>query len=408
MKFARIVPLASLASACLLAASALPALADPSGDGFPADPDPQLVDLELSPLEISLLAEGSGISVDEQIERLEEQEAQNNLYAELHAQGLDFDGAYFDAENRLVLQAPAGSIEAEIALDIGLEVRAPEHGEDELRQITSELTSSVPVDTGLVTIAPDVRRDAVVLTVSGDASAVEEYAAPFGDAVVVEEGAPMAAHATFTGGDKAVISETGGYCSAGFPARNSSGDEYMVWAGHCLEGRDEIRSEGGTLLARNAGTEFVSYDGQDDQDMGLAKIASGVDMTSEVNDYGYGQELDASRGAWTPPVGTDACKSGATSGITCGEIKGYGYTVAYTDAQGREQARVTGLGASDICTAAGDSGGAYVSGGYAIGMTSGGPAGQDCGFDQGYVEGTSSFFQPVEDALDHYGLVYAG
>lgn len=405
---ARAVPLTALAAAGLLAASCLPALADPPTDDGASDPDPQVVDLNLSPLEIELLAEGSGISVEEQTERVQEQEAQNNLYAELHAQGLDFDGAYFDAENDLVLQAPAGSAEARAAIDVGLEVRSPEHGEDELARITEELTAQIPEGTGLVSIVPDVRRDAVVVTYSGEAAAVTTFAADYGDAVVVEQGEPVTSHATFTGGDKAVLTDSGGYCSAGFPARSISGVDYMIWAGHCLEGMDEIRSESGTLLATAYDTEFVSYDGQPDQDIGLAKLAPGVDLTSAVNDYGYEQRIDATRGTWTPPVGTDACKSGATSGITCGEVTGYGITVNYTDAQGREQARVSGLASSSICTAPGDSGGAYVAGGYAIGMTSGGPAGQSCGFDQGYVEGTSSFFQPVEDALDEYGLVYAG
>src|SRR5690606_13584975 len=166
--------------------------------------------------------------------------------------------------------------------------------------------------------------------------------------------------------------------------------------------------ESTTLLATGYDTEFFSYDGPSDKDIGLGDIASAVHMTSAINDYGYGQRIDATQGAGSPPVGPHACESGATSGITCGEVTGYGITVNYTDAQGREQARVSGLASSSICTAPGDSGGAYVAGGYAIGMTSGGPSGQTCGFDQGYVEGTSSLFQPVEAALDEYGLTYAG
>ena len=40
-----------------------------------------------------------------------------------------------------------------------------------------------------------------------------------------------------------------------------------------------------------------------------------------------------------------------------------------------------------------------------MGLTSGGPAGQDCGFNGGYVDG-SSYFQPVTDVLEEYGLEY--
>ncbi|WP_176451591.1 hypothetical protein [Enemella dayhoffiae] len=45
-------------------------------------------------------------------------------------------------------------------------------------------------------------------------------------------------------------------------------------------------------------------------------------------------------------------------------------------------------------------------GGYAVGMTSGGPATQRCTFNGGYLSGESSYFQPVTDALNYYGLTY--
>ncbi|MFL0577005.1 hypothetical protein ACH0BO_09730 [Brevibacterium luteolum] len=38
-------------------------------------------------------------------------------------------------------------------------------------------------------------------------------------------------------------------------------------------------------------------------------------------------------------------------------------------------------------------------------MTSGGPSNQRCGFNGGYMGG-SSYFQPVQDALNYYGLRY--
>ncbi len=79
--------------------------------------------------------------------------------------------------------------------------------------------------------------------------------------------------------------------------------------------------------------------------------------------------------------------------------------MTYSDEYGQSVAQVSGLGTSTVCTASGDSGGAYTSGGYAVGMTSGGPAAQRCGFNGGYVDG-QSYFQPVTDALNYYGLTF--
>ena len=81
-----------------------------------------------------------------------------------------------------------------------------------------------------------------------------------------------------------------------------------------------------------------------------------------------------------------------------------GFPAATAD-QGRSVAQVSGLGTSSVCTAPGDSGGAYTAGGYALGMTSGGPSNQRCGFNGGYMRG-SSYFQPVQDALNYYRLRY--
>ncbi|CAM5282267.1 serine protease [Streptomyces badius] len=63
---------------------------------------------------------------------------------------------------------------------------------------------------------------------------------------------------------------------------------------------------------------------------------------------------------------------------------------------------MTGLASSSVCTQGGDSGGAYVSGDQAQGMTSGGPSNQRC---NGQVNARgSSYFQPLDDALAYYGL----
>lgn len=98
-------------------------------------------------------------------------------------------------------------------------------------------------------------------------------------------------------------------------------------------------------------------------------------------------------------VGSEICKAGNTTGWTCGTIKAYNRTVDYGGTV------VSGLAETSVCTEGGDSGGAYIGvGNLAQGMTSGGPVGVECGYNQGYNAGSYSFYQPVVDAASYYGV----
>lgn len=405
MKFSRMLISAPAAAAASVALCMAPALAGPNAEDEQGATAPQSVQTRFSDEEIAIMAKTSGRTEAQQRGHLAAQEKQNNAYADLFKKGHRYDGAYFNKDNKLVLQAKKGSPAAKAAEAQGLTVTSPQFGEQRLSEITEALTKSIGKDADVASISPDVIGDTVVVTVvnnEGQAT-VDKLAAKYGDAVTVQRGEANVMQRNVAGGDKMDLG--GGYCSAGFGA-NDGTQNFMVWAGHCLEGIDEVHAEDGTLVGHQKDTKFVSYDGQTDKDMGIVELADGVTMDGTVNDHGEGKiEVDATKGAWKAPIGTDACKSGATSGITCGKVTGYDATVTYSDHQGRVQAQVVGLGEASICTAPGDSGGAYVSGGYAIGMTSGGPAGQECGFNGGYVEG-SSYFQPVTDALEEYGLEY--
>jgi hypothetical protein len=81
-------------------------------------------------------------------------------------------------------------------------------------------------------------------------------------------------------------------------------------------------------------------------------------------------------GASRVVVGSSACKTGSTTGTTCGTVQAYNVTVRYA------QGTVYGLTRTNICTQPGDSGG-----------TIGG-----CG------QGFQSLFQPADEALSVDGL----
>jgi streptogrisin C len=107
-----------------------------------------------------------------------------------------------------------------------------------------------------------------------------------------------------------------------------------------------------------------------------------------VNDYRGGTvRVTGSREA---PVGSTVCRSGSTSGWHCGTVQAKNASVRYP------QGLVTGLTKTDACAEHGDSGGSWLTGTQAQGVTSGGSG--DC------THGGTTYFQPVNEILDHYGL----
>ncbi|MDO5498678.1 MAG: S1 family peptidase [Propionibacteriaceae bacterium] len=386
-----------LSSAAMLAGQPV-AIANP-GPVESWHPQAQPVRQEFTEEQVRAMAQSAGRTEDGQRRHLQHKAEQNNVYAEL-ARTHEFDGAFFTADGTLVVQAPAGSAAGTQAERAGLQVRAPRFGEAYLNRVTEQLSGELAGRGSVLSVAPDLAADIVVVTVTaGAVSEIARMVAVHGGAVAVRPGERNATQGRLAGGDQ-LRSDTGGACSAGFPARTADGRAVMVWVGHCIEGATTFTARTGVVFGTFGATGVTSYDGQADRDFGYIFVSEGNEMTPRVNGYG-GAVSQADRGAWKAPVGTDLCKSGAASGITCGQVTAYNATVRYGGA-----ATVTGLGVSSVCTAPGDSGGAYVSGGYAVGMTSGGPAGQRCPFNGGVVSGAVSYFQPVTDALEHYGLRY--
>ncbi|GAA4444473.1 hypothetical protein GCM10023170_022000 [Phytohabitans houttuyneae] len=89
-------------------------------------------------------------------------------------------------------------------------------------------------------------------------------------------------------------------------------------------------------------------------------------------------------------MGAAVCRSGSTTGWRCGTIQQKNASVTYP------QGTVTGLTRSDACAEPGDSGGSWLAGSQAQGVTSG---------DSGNCSaGGVMYFQPVNPILVAYGL----
>ena len=144
--------------------TALPAAAGPAplktaDTAIQESPEAQKVNPVFSDKELKIMAESSGRTVSEQREYVEAQAEQNNELYELSQKGNDFDGAFFNEDNELVVQAAAGSTEAKAAEAKGLEVRDPQHGESKLNEIVDALNSVDGDRSAIASIAPEIIYD---------------------------------------------------------------------------------------------------------------------------------------------------------------------------------------------------------------------------------------------------------
>ncbi|MFA7765747.1 S1 family peptidase [Streptomyces sp. NRRL S-448] len=181
-----------------------------------------------------------------------------------------------------------------------------------------------------------------------------------------------------SGGD--AIYATSWRCSLGFNVRSGS-NYYALTAGHCTDGAGTWWSNSArtTVVGSTVGSSFPT------NDYGLIKYASNTpvppgtvgsqDITSAVN----------------ATVNMSVTRRGSTTGIHSGRVTGLNATVNYGGGD-----IVYGMIRTNVCAEPGDSGGPLYSGTRAVGLTSGGSG--NCS------SGGTTFFQPVVEALNAYGV----
>ncbi|MEU6565561.1 S1 family peptidase [Streptomyces parvulus] len=351
---------------------------------------------------VRALAASLGVSEEAAAGRLDRQDTQQAKLAELARRGIAGDGAFFDASGRLTVNA-ADSAEAATIEKAGLDARVPARGQAALDEVKAELDglAARKAPSGVVAWSVDLASDKVTVKVNNDRGAAARAflakAAEHGSAVRIVRGEEEAeAKAAIYPGSKMTFNNTGQWCSVGYGARDRSGNQYLVTAGHCVT--NTLRYDG-TAFAKGYKTRYAL--GTRSVDMGILTINPGHSITTSVGTWGNSSPV-AVRGGNRAVSGASVCKSGATTGWTCGTIGSYNNTVTYVDRNGGPDTVITGLATSSVCVEGGDSGGAYISGNQAQGMTSGGPIDQQC--TGGVYSRGSSYFQPLDDALNYYGL----
>ncbi|GAB1642440.1 S1 family peptidase [Krasilnikovia sp. MM14-A1259] len=162
-------------------------------------------------------------------------------------------------------------------------------------------------------------------------------------------------------------------CSIGFAVEGG-----FITAGHCGK-RGDVTAD---LNQQQSGQTVASvFPGN--ADMGVVRVDNADSFQPFVDDFN-GNALPVA-GSTEAPVGAAVCRSGSTTGLHCGTILAKNQTVNYPEGT------VTGLTRTDACAEGGDSGGPWLTGDQAQGVTSGGSG--DC------KVGGETFFQPVNEIL---------
>jgi streptogrisin D len=253
-----------------------------------------------------------------------------------------------------------------------------------LNKVTAAIERSVT--TAGTAWAVDPATNQVVLsydeTITGKKLAsVRAAAARHGSAVRLER-VPGTFSTKIAGGQ--AIYASGGRCSLGFNVRSGSTD-YFLTAGHCTNIGSTWYSNSSrtTVLGTRAGSSFPG------NDYGIVRYTnSAITRTGGVWLYGSGTQDITS--AATPAVGQTVRRSGSTTGVRSGTVTALNQTVRYAEGT------VTGMIRTTVCAEPGDSGGSLFNGTTAYGLTSGGSG--NCS------SGGVTFFQPVTEALNAYGV----
>ncbi|MBB5850686.1 carbohydrate-binding protein [Amycolatopsis umgeniensis] len=163
-----------------------------------------------------------------------------------------------------------------------------------------------------------------------------------------------------------------GRCSIGFSVEGG-----FVTAGHCGTTGTRTSNPSGTV----AGSSFPG------NDYAWVRVDAGNTPRGLVNRYPGTVPVAGSQEA---AIGASVCRSGSTTGWHCGTIQQKNASVNYP------QGTVSGLTRTNACAEPGDSGGSWLAGDQAQGVTSGGSG--NCS------SGGTFYFQPISEILSVYSL----
>ncbi|MEU2244662.1 S1 family peptidase [Streptomyces sp. NPDC018338] len=324
-----------------------------------------------------------GLTAAEAEERLSAEKAAVEVEkAARRSAGAAYGGSWFDAATgRLVVAVTDRAEEAEVRA-LGADTRLVRHSTAALDRAKARLdTLNAPA--GVAGWHVDPRSNSVVVDVVSSerqTPAVRSFVdrARAGGAVTVAETAqaPRTYAAGTVGGDPYYTGNV--RCSIGFSVHGG-----FVTAGHCGRAGAAVRGWDGSAMGTFQGSSFPG------DDYAYVSIHSGWWTVPVV--LGWGTIPDQLvRGSAEAPVGSSICRSGSTTHWRCGTVLAKNETVNYS------QGAVHQMTKTSVCAEGGDSGGSFLSGDQAQGVTSGGWG--NCS------SGGETWFQPINEILGRYGL----
>ncbi|HEY6707384.1 MAG TPA: S1 family peptidase, partial [Actinomycetota bacterium] len=267
-------------------------------------------------------------------------------------------GAYLDASGRLTVNVLGARAAAQVRA-AGATPRLVTRTSASLQRVQAALDAAGTAPVG-ASWGVDLASDTVLVSVpAGAGAAFVAKARSFGPAVRVERTPAVHTQALYGG---QAIYHGGSRCSAGFNTRSGSGRNYVLTAGHCTDLGGTWTTSSGQTIGPVAASSFPG------NDYGAIRISNPAALDPRGGVLHNGAFRDIT-GAGRVPVGSAACKTGSTTGTTCGTVQAYNVTVNYAEGT------VSGLTRTNICTQPGDSGGALYAGSLAQGITSGGTIG---------------------------------
>ncbi|WP_103355739.1 S1 family peptidase [Amycolatopsis sp. CA-128772] len=341
---------------------------------------------QASPGLIAAMQRDFGLTAAQASTRLtQEMSATRVLPAAQRAAGAAFGGAWFDpALGKLVVgvtdPAAAGAVRQAGAEPATARISAAKL--DATKAAIDAAAKAVPAPAAVSGWRTDPRAGSVVVTVApgahgADVDAFLARAAKAGPVTVATAPAAEPFSAGTVGGDPYYINGNV-RCSIGFSVQGG-----FVSAGHCGGAGSSVAGWDGSWMGTFAGSSFPG------NDYSFIRIGGGWWTAPVV--LGWGTVSDALvRGSWVAPVGTSVCRSGSTTHWHCGTVLGQNETVNYA------QGAVYQMTRTNVCAEPGDSGGSFITGDQAQGVTSGGWG--NCS------SGGETWFQPVNEILQTYGL----
>ncbi|MFE4830101.1 S1 family peptidase [Streptomyces sp. NPDC056672] len=298
------------------------------------------------------------------------------------AAGPAYGGSWFNADSGTLTVAVTTAGKADAVRATGATVRLVEHSAQQLDAAKAKIDAlSAPAGVASWHVDPKANKVVVnVVAAQKNDNDVRSFLARARQAgpVTVEETAtaPQTFAAGTVGGDPYYTGNV--RCSIGFSVYGG-----FVTAGHCGQAGAGVSGWDGSYIGNFQGSSFP------DNDYAWVNVGSGWWTVPVV--LGWGSVSDQLvRGSNEAPIGASICRSGSTTHWRCGNVLAKNETVNYS------QGAVHQMTKTSVCAEGGDSGGSFISGDQAQGVTSGGWG--NCS------SGGETWYQPVNEILGRYGL----